>query len=88
MKEDLKKAFDTINAAADKACEIHDAYEEYDEIAEIDEAQEKLSDVVILTKDEYNKLLEDQMLLNALMGAGVDNWEGWDIALENLTAEE
>ena len=42
---------------------------------------------VTITKKEYEDLLKDQRILRALCGAGVDNWEGYDIALEDLDLE-
>ena len=39
---------------------------------------------VTIAKSEYENLLERDKILSALEGAGVDNWEGFDIALENL----
>lgn len=35
-----------------------------------------------LAHREYKELIEDQELLNALRSAGVDNWEGYDIVME------
>lgn len=37
---------------------------------------------VTIPQDEYNKMLERLMWLDALEAAGVDNWEGHDVALE------
>ncbi len=42
---------------------------------------------VTITKKEYEDLLKDQKILRALYGTGVDNWEGYDIALEDLDLE-
>jgi hypothetical protein len=39
---------------------------------------------VTLTREEYNKLLEAKRFLRALEAAGVDNWEGYDIAKDIL----
>lgn len=33
---------------------------------------------------KYDELVEDQKLLRALLAAGVDNWEGYEIALDYL----
>lgn len=40
--------------------------------------------MITITLKEYLKLKEDSTLLNALEGAGVDNWEGYDSAIEAL----
>jgi len=39
---------------------------------------------VTIARDLYDELLHDQRLLRALEAAGVDNWDGWNIALETL----
>lgn len=36
----------------------------------------------------YEELVDDQKLLDALRAAGVDNWQGWDDAIEIYNAEE
>lgn len=41
-------------------------------------------DYVTLTVEDYTELLKDQELLFALKAAGVDNWEGYEIALEEM----
>lgn len=33
---------------------------------------------------KYNELIEDQVKLRALEAAGVDNWDGYDIAIDML----
>jgi hypothetical protein len=37
-----------------------------------------------ISQDEYESLLKDRDKLRALEGAGVDNWEGYDIAMEMM----
>lgn len=37
---------------------------------------------ITITMEEYLKLLDGRKLLNALRAAGVDNWDGWDYAIE------
>lgn len=37
---------------------------------------------VEITQEEYDSLLESARMLEALNAAGVDNWEGYDYALE------
>jgi hypothetical protein len=43
-----------------------------------------MGEMITITKEEYDELIYDQMKLIALEGAGVDNWEGWDDAMEIL----
>jgi hypothetical protein len=44
--------------------------------------------LVTITFEEYNDLLEDQRMLDALMACGVDNWQGWDEAMEMMSKIE
>lgn len=37
---------------------------------------------VTITQEHYDELLESNRILLALQGAGVDNWEGYEYALE------
>jgi hypothetical protein len=37
---------------------------------------------VTITKKQYEGLLDDSDFLEALRQAGVDNWDGWDHAVE------
>ena len=39
-------------------------------------------DVVEISQEEYDQLVDDALLLNCLRNAGVDNWDGWDFAIE------
>jgi len=41
-----------------------------------------MEETIKITKKEYEELKSSQTLLFALQGAGVDNWEGWDDAIE------
>lgn len=34
--------------------------------------------------EEYNELIDDQIKLRALEAAGVDNWNGYDVAIDIL----
>ena len=38
-------------------------------------------ELITITKKEYDQLIHSQKFLNALQGAGVDNWEGYNKAL-------
>lgn len=40
-----------------------------------------VDDTVVIPRAEYEQLLNDQRVLHALKAAGVDNWEGFDIAM-------
>lgn len=37
-----------------------------------------------ISKEEYDRLVESEKLLNALHAAGVDNWEGYEFACEAI----
>ena len=43
---------------------------------------------VTLTKQEYTELSEDREFLYALQAVGVDNWDGYDVAIEMLEKVE
>lgn len=60
------------------------------EAARVAEEQRKAAEeaakteTVTILESEYQELLRDQALLDALRAAGVDNWDGWDVAIESL----
>lgn len=39
---------------------------------------------IAIPEEEFNELCEDQALLHALQAGGVDNWEGYEIALDMM----
>ena len=41
-----------------------------------------MEETVTISKKEYEQLQKDQRFLECLRGAGVDNWEGYDYAIE------
>ena len=41
-------------------------------------------EMVKISKEEYKHLLEDSDILSALNAAGVDNWDGYDSAIEAM----
>lgn len=43
---------------------------------------------ISITMSEYNSLLRSRAMLIALENAGVDNWEGYSIAMEELSEDE
>lgn len=44
--------------------------------------------IVLITKQEYDRLLESKKFLLALQSAGVDNWEGYHYATKEMYSEE
>ena len=38
-----------------------------------------------ISKQEYDRLVESQEILNALEAAGVNNWEGYELAIESIS---
>lgn len=45
-------------------------------------------ETVTITRKEYESLQEDARLLECLQAAGVDDWSGYDYALEILNEDE
>lgn len=46
-----------------------------------------MEETVTITKKEYDDLKDKAQWLRCLQRAGVDNWDGFDDALERLNAE-
>lgn len=46
-----------------------------------------MTDTVTITKEEYESLKRDSVILQALYANGVDNWEGYGEALEDSDDE-
>jgi hypothetical protein len=44
--------------------------------------------VITISIEEYGELIEAQRMMDALFEAGVNNWEGWDFAMELLEETE
>lgn len=47
-----------------------------------------MEETVTISKKEYESLLEDSEKLSALEAAGVDNWQGYDDAMEMMKEME
>ena len=45
-------------------------------------------ETVTISKEEYEKLLDDSNFLNKLYAHGVDNWSGFDYAVDDLEEDE
>lgn len=41
-------------------------------------------EMVSIPQERYDELIKDQKLLQALCNAGVDSWEGYELARESL----
>lgn len=44
-------------------------------------------DTVTINREEYEEMQKELSKLYALVAAGVDNWDGWDIAIGVLREE-
>lgn len=44
-------------------------------------------DMIVITKEDYQQLQNESAFLYALETAGVDNWEGYSIAIQLLNGE-
>ena len=70
-------------------CTVEPHPEKLDEvIINIKEGAKIMEEMVTITKDEYESLIEDSKKLNALEIMGVDNWCGYGDAMEYLNGEE
>jgi hypothetical protein len=45
-------------------------------------------ETVTISKTEYDQLIEDRLILQALYAGGVDNWEWYDESLKALQEDE
>lgn len=45
-------------------------------------------EMVTITKEEYDELIEQVEFLECLRGAGVDNWDGYEYAQEMMWPDE
>jgi hypothetical protein len=41
-------------------------------------------DDITITREVYEILLHDSKILQALFAAGVDDWEGYELAMEDI----
>lgn len=41
-------------------------------------------EMISITQAEYDELVGSQKFLQALIAAGVDSWEGYELAMESL----
>jgi hypothetical protein len=59
----------------------------YSEPVSLEDMEETKEEVITITKKEHTRLLKIEKTLQALEGAGVDNWDGYDVAIESLNNE-
>ena len=45
-------------------------------------------ETITISKSEYEQLVSDSNFLTCLRGAGVDNWDGYDFAVEDFQSME
>ena len=45
-------------------------------------------ETITISKGEYEDLLEEIKFLNCLIAAGVDNWDGYDVAMQAYQGDE
>lgn len=43
---------------------------------------------IMISREVYEELLPNQRFLDALREAGIDNWQGYDIAMEMLDEDD
>lgn len=43
-----------------------------------------IENTVTITKEEYDRLIDDSIKFNALINGGVDNWEGYELAMDSV----
>lgn len=51
-------------------------------LIQIKEIEVLTEGTVTISKEMYDELVDDQALLHCLKAVGVDNWEGYDTAME------
>jgi hypothetical protein len=52
------------------------------------EKKTQTEELVTITRANYNQLVDDQYKLECLEAAGVDNWSGYDDAMEMYREED
>ena len=52
-----------------------------------DEPEKSNTDIITIPVEEHNRLCNAESKLIALENCGVDNWSGYDIAMEELNDE-
>lgn len=48
----------------------------------------KNEETITISKEDYEELISDQKFLQCLQAAGVNDWEGFEIAQENFQDDE
>lgn len=50
--------------------------------------ERKVEQGILVSERAYNSLLKESRLLDALIAYGVDNWEGYSLALASVSGDE
>ena len=82
-KEMLEIALDTIQRIANGETE-HPSGAATAAILRINSMKKQSEETITIKKSEYNELKERDLWLTALEHCGVDNWEGYDFAYDEL----
>lgn len=81
-KADLVQEAATIEPQPEPCVEWEPEPERYSQAPTMDAVE-----MITIPLAEYRQLLEDQAVLEALLAAGVDKWDGYDVAMRVLEAE-
>ena len=49
---------------------------------------EPTQEMVTITRQEYDRLTQESIFLSYLEAAGIDNWDGYELAKEEMLQEE
>ncbi|NDB83307.1 MAG: hypothetical protein EB127_11355 [Alphaproteobacteria bacterium] len=56
-------------------------------VENVEGIKNELPETVTISKKEYDQLLKDARLLAFLEATGVENWDGWDFAVQEMEKE-
>ena len=46
--------------------------------------EKSMDEVITITKERLKELLQAEKMLGCLVAAGIDNWEGYEVALDMM----
>ena len=56
-------------------------------VENVEGMKNELPETVTISKKEYDQLIKDARLLAFLEATGVENWSGWDFAVQEMEKE-